>query len=320
MASLSGEEGPAFSGFARHSGGIGVGEGRRLIIGAYCGASRCHARLRDGEGRAIAEAQGSGGNLYVDFEAALAALDKQIDTVCARAGLGAADRAELALGLGLAGLSGPADAERVEARYGAFVSVRAANDALAGCLGAHGGGDGALVIAGTGSAAIARVGGRETVIGGRGFLLGDDGSTARVGAEAIRAALRAHDGVGPASSLTEEVMRRFGDPLTATQWALTAKPAGYGAFMPLVFERAAAGDAVALTIVAAAARAIDALIAATRALGATRVALVGGMTLAITPYLVESSRGILRDPLYDDADGAILIAGGALPDLRGAAR
>jgi glucosamine kinase len=297
-----------------------VGEGRRLTIGAYCGASRCHARLRDGEGRAIAEAQGSGGNLYVDFDAALAALDKQIDAVCAKASLGAGDRAKLALGLGLAGLSGPADAERVEARYGAFASVRAANDALAGCLGAHGGGDGALVIAGTGSAATARVDGRETVIGGRGFLLGDDGSTARVGAEAIRAALRAHDGVGPTSSLTEEVMRRFGDPLTATQWALTAKPAGYGAFMPLVFERAAAGDAVALTIVAAAARAIDALIAATRALGATRVVLVGGMNPAIAPYLVEASRAILRDPLYDDADGAILIAGGALPELQGAAR
>ena len=319
MASLSGEEGPAFSGFARHFGGIGVGEGRRLTIGAYCGASRCHARLRDGEGRAIAEAQGSGGNLYVDFDAALAAVDKQIDAICAKAGLGAADRAGLTLGLGLAGLASPADAERIEARYAAFASVRAANDALAGCLGAHGGGDGALVIAGTGSAAIARVSGRETVIGGRGFLLGDDGSTARVGAEAIRAALRAHDGVGPASSLTEEAMRRFGDPLTATQWALTAKPAGYGAFMPLVFERAAAGDAVALTIVTAAARTIDALIAATRALGASHVALVGGMNPAITPYLVEASRAVLRDPLYDDADGAILIAGGALPELQGVA-
>jgi glucosamine kinase len=297
-----------------------VGEGRRLYIGAYCGASRCHARLRDSEGRAIAETQGSGGNLYVDFDAALATLDKRIDAVCAKAGLAAADRAKVTLGLGLAGLSGPADAERVEARYAGFASVRAVNDALAGCLGAHGGGDGALVVAGTGSAAVARVGRRETVIGGRGFLLGDDGSTARVGAEAIRAALRAHDGVGPTSSLTEEVMRRFGDPLTATQWALTAKPAGYGAFMPLVFERAAAGDAVALTIVAAAARAIDALIAATRALGATRVVLVGGMNPAIAPYLVEASRTVLRDPLYDDADGAILVAGGALPELQGAAR
>ena len=71
-----------------------MGEGRRLTIGAYCGASRCHARLRDGEGRAIAEAQGSGGNLYVDFDAALATVDKRIDAVCAKAGLAAADRAE----------------------------------------------------------------------------------------------------------------------------------------------------------------------------------------------------------------------------------
>jgi glucosamine kinase len=297
-----------------------VGEGRRLTIGAYCGASRCHARLRDSDGRAIAEAQGSGGNLYVDFDAALATIDRRIDAVCAKAGLTAADRAKLTLGLGLSGLSSPADAERVEARYAGFARVRAANDALAGCLGAHAGGDGALVIAGTGSAAVARVGGRETVISGRGFLLGDDGSAARVGAEAIRAALRAHDGVGPASSLTAEVMRRFGDPLTATQWALTAKPAGYSAFMPLVFERAAAGDAVALTIIRAAAQAIDALIAATGALGATRVVLVGGMNPAITPYLADASRAVLRDPLYDDADGAILIAGGALPELQGAAR
>jgi len=297
-----------------------VGEGRRLTIGAYCGASRCHARLRDHEGRAVAEAQGSGGNLYVDFDAALATIDRRIDGVCAKAGLTAADRARLTLGLGLSGLSSPADAERVEAHYAGFASVRAANDALAGCLGAHAGGDGALVIAGTGSAAVARVGGRETVIGGRGFLLGDDGSAARVGAEAIRAALRAHDGVGPASSLTTEVMRRFGDPLTATQWALTAKPAGYSAFMPLVFERAAAGDAVALAIVRAAAQAIDALIAATGALGATRVVLVGGMNPAITLYLAEASRAVLRDPLYDDADGAILIAGGALPELQGVAR
>jgi len=293
----------------------------RLTIGVYCGASRCHARLRDAGGRALAEAQGAGGNLYVDFDGALATILAQIEAICAKAGLAPADRGEVALGIGVAGLSGRDDAARVEARCSGYASARAANDAVAGCLGAHGGGDGALVIAGTGSAAIARVDGRETLIGGRGFLLGDDGSTARVGAEAIRAALRARDGVGPASPLTDEIMRRFGhDPRVATQWALTAKPAGYGAFMPLVFERAAAGDAVAKTIVEAAARAIDALIEATRALGARRVALVGGMTLPITPYLADSSRALLRDPLYDDADGAILIAGGTLPAVDGAVR
>ena len=159
------------------------------------------------------------------------------------------------------------------------------------------------------------------MIGGHGFLLGDDGSLARVGAEAIRAALRAHDGLGPASLLTEEFMRRFGgDPLLAKHWALTAKPAGYGAFCPWSSSAPPAGNSVATEIVASAARAIDALIGAARALGANHVTLVGGMTLPIKPFLAEASRAALRDPLYDDADGAILIAGGTLPPPDGVAR
>ena len=296
--SMAGRLMAAPPGATRERGGL---QGNaRFYLGVDGGATRCRARLRDATGALIGEVEGAAANVYVDFDAA--------------------ERPRLALGLGFAGLSSPDDARRVEARFPGFALARAANDATTACLGAHGGGDGALVIAGTGSAATARVDGRETVIGGRGFLLGDDGSTARVGAEAIRAALRAHDGVGPTSSLTEEVLRRFGDPLTATQWALTAKPAGYAAFTPLVFERAAAADPVARGIVEAAARAIDALIEATRALGANHVVLVGGMIPAITPYLAAASRARLREPQYDDADGAILIAGGALPALEGVAR
>jgi glucosamine kinase len=90
--------------------------------------------------------------------------------------------------------------------------------------------------------------------------------------------------------------------------------------MPLVFERAAAGDPVAKAIVEAAARAIDALIAATRGFGARSVALVGGLSAPIRPYLAAVSLEGLREPLYDDADGAILIAGGALPPREGVER
>jgi len=152
------------------------------------------------------------------------------------------------------------------------------------------------------------------VIGGRGFLLGDDGSAARVGADAIRAALRAHDRLGPTSPLTQEVMRRFrDDPLVAIQWAISARPAGYGAFAPLAFECAGAGDEIALAIVSAAARAVDALIRAVQALGAERVALVGGLSGAIRPYLEAPSQAALRRPLFDAVDGAILLAGGVLP-------
>ncbi|MGD0564576.1 MAG: BadF/BadG/BcrA/BcrD ATPase family protein [Roseiarcus sp.] len=288
--------------------------GPRLFLGVDDGASRCRARIRDAAGALVAEVEGPGGNMYVDFEGAIATARAQIEAVCAKAGLAAADRARLALGLGLAGLSSADDAKRVEARFEGMAGVRAANDAVTACLGAHGGGDGALVISGTGSAAIARVRGRDIVIGGRGFLLGDDGSAARVGADAVRAALRAHDGLGPASPLTQEVMRRFrDDPLVAIQWAVSAKPAGYGAFAPLAFERAGAGDEIALAIVRAAARAVDALIRAVQALGAERVALVGGLSRALRPYLEAPLQAALRRPSFDAADGAILLAGGVLP-------
>ncbi|MBV8472086.1 MAG: N-acetylglucosamine kinase, partial [Hyphomicrobiales bacterium] len=97
-------------------------------------------------------------------------------------------------------------------------------------------------------------------------------------------------------------------------WAITAKPSGYGAFSPLVFECAAAGDAIALGIVTTAAQAVDALISAAQALGAERVALVGGVSQPLRPYLSASSLAVLRRPLSDAADGAILLAGGRLPD------
>ena len=123
--------------------------GPRLFLGVDDGASRCRARIRDAAGALVAEVEGPGGNMYVDFEGAIATARAQIEAVCAKAGLAAADRARLALGLGLAGLSSADDAKRVEARFEGMAGVRAANDAVTACLGAHGGADGALVIAGT---------------------------------------------------------------------------------------------------------------------------------------------------------------------------
>lgn len=289
--------------------------GPDFFLGVDGGATRCRARLRGRTGALLAEVEGPAANIYVDFDGAIANVRAQMDAVEAKAGLDGEALSRTALGMGLAGLSSREDAQRVEARFGGMSGVKAANDAVTACLGAHGGADGALVITGTGSAAVARVRGGETVIGGRGFLLGDDGSAARVGADAVRAALRAHDGLGPTSLMTEEIMRRFSDdPLVAIQWAITAKPSGYGAFAPHVFECAAAGDAIALAIVAAAAQGADALIKATQALGAERVVLVGGLSQPLRPYLAPSSLAALRRPLFDAVDGAILLAGGVLPE------
>ena len=54
---------------------------------------------------------------------------------------------------------------------------------------------------------------------------------------------------------------------------------------------------------------------AVHALGAPRIALVGGLADAIRPYLSAELDEMLRKPIFDAVDGAILLVGGALPKL-----
>jgi len=295
--------------------------GGPLYLGVDGGATRCRARLRDAEGKLLMEASGAAANIHVDFAAAVAALSAVVDEVLAKAGLSDVDPRSIAIGLGIAGFKEASDAARVAAAFPGFRLVRAANDATTACIGAHAGADGGLIIAGTGSAAIARVRAKETIIGGRGFALGDDGSGSHIGLDALRAAMRGYDGLAPASPLTNDIISQFGgDPVAMMLWARDAKPGDFGAFAPRVFERAAEHDPIALEIAEGAARAIGALMRGVVALGAERVALVGGVGEALRPYFERDIAARLSPPLYDPTDGAILFVGGVVAPQREAAQ
>jgi glucosamine kinase len=295
--------------------------GAPLTLGVDGGATHCRARLRDADGMLLAEASGAAANIHVDFAAAVAAMRAAVDAVLGKAGLGDVHRETIALGFGLAGFKQGSDQTRVAAAFPGFRLVSAANDATTACIGAHAGADGGLVIAGTGSAAIARVGPTETIIGGRGFALGDNGSGSHMGLEALRSAMRAYDGLAPASPLTDDVLAEFGgDPVAMMNWALQAKPGDFGAFAPRVFERAAGHDPIAREIALNAARAIGDLTRGVVALGAERVALVGGVGEALRPYFEPDIAARLSPPLYDPTDGAILFAGGVIAPQREAAQ
>ena len=286
----------------------------QFFIGVDGGATRCRARLRAASGRVLAEDTGPAANIYVDFDAGLAVIGELIAKMIARAGFGAASRREIAVGVGLAGLSSALDAARVAAALPGWARVEVANDAVTACIGANGPGDGGLIIAGTGTAGIARVAGVATIVGGRGFLLGDDGSGARIGADAMRAALRAVDGLEPMSALSRALLAEFSsDPLRMIKWAQTARPGDYGAFAPAVFEAARAGESGALEIVRRAARAIVAIFSALEARGVARIAIVGGVAGPLRTYLPTEVGTRLRNPQHDAVDGAILLVGGALP-------
>lgn len=286
----------------------------RFFLGVDGGATRCRARLRDMSGRELGHSVGPASNIYVDFDAAVRVVRETINSVI---GAGAS-RHEIAVGLGLAGFSEDRQVERIAAALPGFARIVVVNDAVAACVGANGLGDGGLIVAGTGSAGIARVGAVTTIIGGRGFKLGDDGSAARLGEAALRATLRALDGLEPMSELARALGRHFGsDPLQMSRWAAEAKPRDYGAFAPQILDLARSGDARARQIAGEAAEAIAALANALNALGAERIALVGGLGEPLRPYLSPDVAKRLVRPRRDAVDGAILLAGGTLDQAEG---
>lgn len=118
-------------------------------------------------------------------------------------------------------------------------------------------GDGAVLIAGTGSIAGAWVRGERFRAGGHGLLLGDEGSAASLGAAGVRALLRSYDGRGAVEPLCAALAETLG---VATASGVhdaiygEAQPARkLASLAPIVLAAAAAGERSATKIVQGAA-------------------------------------------------------------------
>ena len=124
--------------------------------------------------------------------------------------------------------------------------VAVTSDAVIAHAGALNGQPGVVLIVGTGVVALAiDADGALRTADGWGPWLGDEGGGAWIGAAGLRAALRAHDGRGPSTTLLDAARARFGAPRT---WpAQLTDAAALASFAPDVL--AAQDDAAALQIV-----------------------------------------------------------------------
>lgn len=280
--------------------------GARMFLGIDGGGSRCRARIRDEAGKVLAESVGGAANIYQDLPGALQTIVGTAQTAAGEAGL---PLERLHAGLGLAGLMTSASAERLESGALPFASVTADNDAYAACLGAFRGGDGGIVVAGTGSIGFGLVGGHSHMVGGWGFALGDHGSGAWVGHHAVRRAALAVDGLLQPTGLVEEILAAVGRTrFEISRWSEQAKPKDYAQFAPHVFRRAAVGDVQAMTIVIEGASAISSLGRALLARGVRQLCLFGGLSEVYPPYLDADIGAVLVEARGDAMDGAIMMA------------
>lgn len=282
----------------------------QVFLGVDAGGSNCRCRLVDATGRVIATAQAGPANAGLGLEALEATLRDVTDRAVRTAGLNAAEIAGIRAAMGIAGISRPGVRAALEALPFPFASTVFDTDAGIANLGAHGGGDGAILIIGTGSIAQVRVQGQSFRIGGYGFPISDEGSGAALGLSAMRHALRALDGRTRATPLSTAVTERFDhDVARAIAWMDQATPRDYGSFAPLVMAYAEADDVIARSIVEDAAGHIERFIETIFERGATRCALLGGLSQAMMPWLRARTVARLSEPLGDALDGALYLAG-----------
>lgn len=198
---------------------------------------------------------------------------------------------------------------------------------------AHAGGTsaprGTVLLSGTGAVAAAVANGTVTHRGdGYGWLLGDTGSAVWLGLHAVRRSLAGLDGRGPPTALLHGVVAALAPSFVGADVAQAdvaqaviaaidqLRPAELGRLAPMVGEVAAAGDAVAVRLVAEAADGLLAsLDAVRRAAGEDSVPVIGGSVLTgAGPVADLVGRGIVEryrvEPVvsYDAAGGAAVLA------------
>jgi glucosamine kinase len=280
-----------------------------LLLGIDGGGTTCRARLATFAGEVIGEATTGPANLRLGIRQSFAAVTGATLLCLKRAGLTRFHLPRIVACLALAGASEPAQLAAAEATRHSFGKAVITTDAHAACIGAHGERDGGIVVVGTGSVGWAIVKNQSYRVGGWGLPLSDEGSGAWLGGEALRRVLWARDGRIAWTPLLRALFVDFNnDPHAIVRWGQLATPRDLGAFAPHIFEFASRGDPTAVELMQAAAFHVDALAARLIALGADRIALVGGCAKFVKQWLGESTTSHLVEPLGDALQGALHIA------------
>ncbi|MDQ6942473.1 MAG: hypothetical protein M3169_08175 [Candidatus Eremiobacteraeota bacterium] len=290
-----------------------------ISVGVDAGGTSTVAALsKDGE--FIRDAQGRGANattLGVDDAAdvIITTLRDVLD----------GDRADAiyvgAAGAGRARIAGQLQELIAIAFRGASVVV--GDDASVAFRAAIPDGDGAVLIAGTGSIAYAERGQQTQRVGGLGYLAGDEGSAFWIGMQAVKLYGRVLDGRANRDETTDLVARLLDvtdrEGYIAALYDRAPDPAQIAALAPSIIAFAGKGNRASTKIVQQAAQELGDLVkAALRAVqlleASPRIALAGGLFRenSLLTFLLETR-------LNGDVAGAAIVKGGDEP-ARGALR
>ena len=238
---------------------------------------------------------------------------------CSQAGVDASTVSFEAACFGMSG--GPEHKEAILAALLRTTTLVVTTDAVTALAGATAGGQGIIIIAGTGSISFGRnAQGRSARAGGWGYIFGDEGGAFDIARQALRASLRMDEGWGPPTRLRDLLLEATGSRNANDTLHLFYTPdwprSRVATLAPVLDAAAAEGDAVARQILVNAAQSLALLAASVRGQLWTSqdpvdLAYIGGVfqsraVLERFRMLVEMD-GATRcaPPLYGPAAGAL---------------
>jgi glucosamine kinase len=284
-----------------------------LFLGIDGGGTKCRARLRDARGNLLGEGTGGPSNIRLEPDLVWNSILTACRNALAQAGLEEADLKRVHAGMGAAGAGQSSAVERLLSRPHPFASFTIDTDAHIAWLGAFNGGDGAILIVGTGSCGYGGVGGQPFYVGGWGYEISDEGSGAVMGRELLRRVIWAYDGRLSPSPLSDAILAEFGnDPETLVDWVGKARPSDYARYAPLILQHAGQRDPLGIHLVTEAAAGAAGIAARLLDLGAPALCLFGGLAEPLRPWLPPPIQQAIVPPEADALDGAILLGRTAL--------
>ena len=276
------------------------GRPARWWVGIDGGGTSTRAVVADSDGRILGRGEAGASALNQGTEQAW----RHIEQAVQRAGVPGLALRDCAIGLGLSGTGVPAQLRAFVAADPGVARFSLITDGLAALLGAHGGQPGALLISGTGSVAEALMpDGSRRMVGGWGWQIGDEGSGAWLGQQAMKLAQAAYDSRAAAGPLVQAVWRQTGASREAMlSFCAQAGQGGYASLAPLVFEHEA-NDPAASALLTQAAGALDALAAALHP--TLPLALAGSIALRLAPRLSPALQSRRVEPQGEPVIGAL---------------
>ena len=261
------------------------------------------------DGQVLGQGQAGPSALSQGHEQAWTHIHLAMTRAAQQAGIAAWSAPDCAVALGLAGAG---MAARVAAFMGAapaFGLLHLESDVSAALHGAHAGGPGVVLIAGTGSIAQAlAIDGSRRTCGGWGHGMGDEGSGAWLGLQAVRLTQRMLDGRSAPGSLTREVCAATAGQREAMQrWCAAAAATDFARLAPLVFAHAA-DDPPAANLLREATTALAELARAVDASAVLPLVVLGSVGERLAEQLPADLRQRQVQPHGDAIDGALALA------------